>query len=88
MGKTRPDYTPNKNSGVKVTITNADKLYIREHKRTQKVYTTYSGFRGQNGKSSIINGSQGSRRGIATRRRSDASAQYHAHGANEKFSDH
>ena len=44
MGKTRPDYTPNKNSGVKVTITNADKLYIREHKRTQKVYTTYSGF--------------------------------------------
>ncbi|PIR83564.1 50S ribosomal protein L13 [Candidatus Kaiserbacteria bacterium CG10_big_fil_rev_8_21_14_0_10_51_14] len=46
MGKTRADYTPNKNSGVKVTITNASKMYIRERKRTQKVYTSYSGFPG------------------------------------------
>ena len=46
MGKMRADYTPNKNSGVKVTIINADKLYIREKKRTGKIYTTYSGYPG------------------------------------------
>ncbi len=46
MGKMRADYTPNKSSGVKVTITNAGKMYIRERKRTQKVYTAYSGFPG------------------------------------------
>ena len=46
MGKMRPDYTPNKNSGVKVTITNAAKLYIRERKRSGKIYTTYSGYPG------------------------------------------
>ncbi|OGG53232.1 50S ribosomal protein L13 [Candidatus Kaiserbacteria bacterium RIFCSPHIGHO2_01_FULL_53_29] len=46
MGKTRPDYTPNKNSDVKVTVQNAAKLYIRERKRVQKIYTTYSGYPG------------------------------------------
>ncbi len=46
MGKTRPDYTPNKNSGIKVTVSNAGKLYVRERKRTQKIYTTYSGYPG------------------------------------------
>ncbi|MBV9159234.1 MAG: 50S ribosomal protein L13 [Candidatus Kaiserbacteria bacterium] len=46
MGKMRADYTPNKQSGVKVTVTNASKLYTREKKRKQKVYTTYSGFPG------------------------------------------
>lgn len=46
MGKTRADYTPNINSDVKVTITNAGKLYIRERKRLQKIYTTYSGHPG------------------------------------------
>ena len=46
MGKMRVDYTPNKNSGVKVLVTNAGKLYIRERKRTGKIYTTYSGYPG------------------------------------------
>ncbi len=46
MGKMRADYTPNKNSGVKVSVTNAGKLYIRERKRSRTIYTTYSGFPG------------------------------------------
>jgi len=46
MGKMRADYTPNKSSGVKVTISNAGKLYIRERKRVGKIYTTYSGHPG------------------------------------------
>ena len=46
MGKMRPDYTPNKNSAIKVTVTNAGKLYIRERKRSRTIYTTYSGFPG------------------------------------------
>src|SRR3989344_1148492 len=46
MGKTRADYTPNKNSGVKVTVSNAGKLYIRERKRSRTIYTTYSGYPG------------------------------------------
>jgi large subunit ribosomal protein L13 len=46
MGKTRADYVPHVNSNVKVTIVNASKLYSREKKRSQKTYTTYSGFPG------------------------------------------
>lgn len=46
MGKTRTDYTPNVRSDVKVTITNADKLFIRGTKKVQKVYKTYSGYPG------------------------------------------
>lgn len=46
MGKTRADYTPHIESGVKVTIVNASKIYTREKKRTQKMYTTYSGYPG------------------------------------------
>src|SRR3990167_6139731 len=46
MGKMRADYTPNKNSNVKVSVTNAGKLYIRERKRSRTVYTTYSGYPG------------------------------------------
>ncbi|MBI5457237.1 50S ribosomal protein L13 [Candidatus Kaiserbacteria bacterium] len=46
MGKMRPDYTPNKNSNVKVSVTNASKLYIRERKRSRTIYTTYSGYPG------------------------------------------
>ena len=46
MGKMRADYTPNKDSGVKVAISNAAKLYMREKKRAQKIYTTYSGYPG------------------------------------------
>lgn len=46
MGKTRADYTPHIESGVKVTITNASKLFIREKKRASKVYQNYSGYPG------------------------------------------
>ena len=46
MGKMRPDYTPNKDSGVKVTITNAAKLRIRDSKAQGKVYQNYSGYPG------------------------------------------
>ncbi|MEY4747389.1 MAG: hypothetical protein RLZZ416_438 [Candidatus Parcubacteria bacterium] len=46
MGKMRADYVPHKNSGVKVEISNAGKLSIREKKRTGKMYVTYSGYPG------------------------------------------
>jgi large subunit ribosomal protein L13 len=46
MGKTSADYTPNKASNVKVSVTNAAKLYVRERKQVQKIYTTYSGHPG------------------------------------------
>jgi large subunit ribosomal protein L13 len=46
MGKTRADYTPNIDSAVKVTVVNASKLFSREKKRTNKTYTTYSGYPG------------------------------------------
>jgi large subunit ribosomal protein L13 len=46
MGKTRADYVPHIDSAVVVTVTNASKMYSREKKRTQKTYTTYSGYPG------------------------------------------
>ena len=46
MGKTSADYTPNVRSNVKVTVTNAGKISMRERKQLQKTYTTYSGFPG------------------------------------------
>jgi len=46
MGKMSPDYTPNKHSDVKVTITNASKMNKREQKLTEKMYRTYSGYPG------------------------------------------
>lgn len=46
MGKMSADYTPHKRSDVKVSITNASKLYTRESKRTQKTYQHYSGYPG------------------------------------------
>ena len=46
MGKMSADYTPNVLSDVKVTVTNASKIYTREKKKQQKVYTTYSGYPG------------------------------------------
>ncbi len=46
MGKMRADYVPHKNSGVKVSITNAGKIHTTEKKRTQKTYTSYSGYPG------------------------------------------
>ena len=44
MGKTSADYTPNVLSEVSVVITNASKLYMRDLKKTQKSYQTYSGY--------------------------------------------
>jgi large subunit ribosomal protein L13 len=46
MGKMRADYTPNKFSDVKVTVSNVGKLYTREKKRATKTYTSYSGYPG------------------------------------------
>lgn len=46
MGKTSPDYTPHKRSDVHVKITNAGKLSMRIAKRSQKKYSTYSGYPG------------------------------------------
>jgi large subunit ribosomal protein L13 len=46
MGKMSPDYTPNKLSDVRVTISNASKMIKREQKLTTKMYRTYSGYPG------------------------------------------
>ena len=46
MGKMSPEYTPNVPSDVKVTVTNASKIFTRERKKQQKTYTKYSGFPG------------------------------------------
>lgn len=61
MGKTRADYTPNIRSDVRVTITNASKLFTTEKKRTGKIYTTYSGYPGGLKKESL--GHLGERKG-------------------------
>jgi large subunit ribosomal protein L13 len=55
MGKMRADYVPHKNSGVKVSITNAGKLHSTEKKRTQTIYTTYSGYPGGQKRESLAN---------------------------------
>jgi large subunit ribosomal protein L13 len=46
MGKMLPDYTPNKLSQVRVTITNASKMNKKEQKLNTKMYRTYSGYPG------------------------------------------
>jgi large subunit ribosomal protein L13 len=46
MGKTLSNYTPNKRSDVRVTISNASKLITREKKSIQKTYQNYSGYPG------------------------------------------
>ena len=46
MGKTLPSYTPNIRSNIRVTITNAGKLIVRERKLIQKTYTRYTGYPG------------------------------------------
>lgn len=68
MGKMRPDYTPNINSGVKVSVSNAAKLYIRERKRTQTIYTTYSGYPGGLKRESLASLGARKGRGEAVRR--------------------
>lgn len=46
MGKTSPDYTPNKRSIVRVKIVNAKRISMRERKKVQKTYTRYTGYPG------------------------------------------
>ncbi len=55
MGKTHASYTPHIRSDVKVTVTNAAKLYVREKKRIGKIYTTYTGYPGGLKKESLGN---------------------------------
>ncbi len=55
MGKTSADYTPNVLSVVKVTVNNCDKIYTRERKRQQKVYTHYTGHPGGLKKETLAN---------------------------------
>jgi large subunit ribosomal protein L13 len=46
MGKTRPDYTPNIATDLKVVINNASKISLREKKAKTMSYATYSGYPG------------------------------------------
>ncbi len=46
MGKMGSDYTPHIRSEVKVTITNAGKLTIREKKSVHTKFTRYTGYPG------------------------------------------
>ena len=55
MGKMRADYTPNKDSGVTVTISNVSKLRIRDRKAQTKVYQNYSGYPGGQRKETMKN---------------------------------
>lgn len=68
MGKMRADYTPNKNSNIKVMVSNAGKLYIRERKRSRKIYTTYSGYPGGQKRESLASLSARKGNGEALRR--------------------
>jgi large subunit ribosomal protein L13 len=55
MGKTSADYTPNVRSDVKVIVNNCGKIYTRERKQKQKVYTNYSGYPGGLKKETLSN---------------------------------
>ena len=46
MGKKSPSYSRNRLSGVKVSIINCSKADINEKKKKDKIYVTYTGFRG------------------------------------------
>jgi large subunit ribosomal protein L13 len=46
MGKDRPEYTPNVDTGAFVVVTNAEKVALTGRKKTQKVYRRYSGYPG------------------------------------------
>lgn len=46
MGKMHPSYTPNIRSDVKVTITNASKIQVREKKQVQTTFKRYTGYPG------------------------------------------
>lgn len=46
MGKHRPQYTPNVDTGEHVIVTNCDKIKFTGKKLDQKVYTWYTGYTG------------------------------------------
>jgi large subunit ribosomal protein L13 len=46
MGKKSPTYSRNRLSGVKVSIINCGKADINEKKKKDKIYVTFTGFRG------------------------------------------
>ncbi len=46
MGKHRPNYTPNVDTGDFVVLTNCDKLKFTGNKLNQKTYTWYTGYTG------------------------------------------
>lgn len=68
MGKTLSSYTPHVRSDVKVNVVNASKLYSRERKRKQTIYTTYSGYPGGQKKESLAHLNERKGHGEAVRR--------------------
>ena len=46
MGKHRPTYTPNVDTGEFVVLTNCDKVKFSGNKLNQKTYTWYTGYTG------------------------------------------
>lgn len=46
MGKDRPEYTPNVDTGAYVVVTNAEKIRLTGRKMAQKTYHRYSGYPG------------------------------------------
>jgi large subunit ribosomal protein L13 len=46
MGKDRPDYTPNVDTGAFVVVTNAEKVAVSGTKRQTKTYARFSGYPG------------------------------------------
>ena len=64
MGKTTATYTPNKASGVKVTIENASKIRVTEKKRLQTIFTHYSQYPGGLKKESL--GARIGRKGMSS----------------------
>jgi large subunit ribosomal protein L13 len=46
MGKHKPYYEPHLDTGDFVVVINADKVYVQERKRLQKIYYRHSGYPG------------------------------------------
>jgi large subunit ribosomal protein L13 len=46
MGKDRPEYTPNVDTGAYVIVTNGDKVRLTGRKMEQKTYESFSGYPG------------------------------------------
>jgi large subunit ribosomal protein L13 len=46
MGKDRPEYTPNVDTGAYVIVTNGDKVRLTGRKMQQKTYQRFSGYPG------------------------------------------